>query len=196
MRVLAAAVLALAVGLQAGCDRSAEPAEPAKPVASPAVVAPVAAAPATATLAAPRGKFDAISTTAMGVTGDLSATDGGFAFSQGQTYGLEGVGTVGGADPYAVTKASFSSLINVPAAAVLDVFRVTKEDRAQARNGGFCGAAPTTFILTHEGVDSGGAPALFLIAFGGASAPSANSPENELCGTFMYAPSAGPPATK
>ncbi|MDP3494531.1 MAG: hypothetical protein Q8R82_15580 [Hyphomonadaceae bacterium] len=193
MRVLGPAVLAMLVALQAGCDRSAEP---AKPVASPTVVAPVTAARPTPTLAAPRGKFDAISTTAMGVTGDLSATEAGFAFSQGQTYGLEGVGTASGADPYAVTKASFSSLINVPDAAVLDVFRVTKEDHAQARNGGFCGAAPTTFIATHEGVDSSGAPALFLVAFSGASPPSGNSPENELCGTFMYAPSAGPPATK
>lgn len=193
MRVLGPAVLAMLVALQAGCDRSAEP---AKPVASPTVVAPVTAARPTPTLAAPRGKFDAISTTAMGVTGDLSATEAGFAFSQGQTYGLEGVGTASGADPYAVTKASFSSLINVPDAAVLDVFRVTKEDHAQARNGGFCGAAPTTFIATHEGVDTSGAPALFLVAFSGASPPSANSPENELCGTFMYAPSAAPPATK
>ena len=193
MRVLGPAVLAMLVALQAGCDRSAEP---AKPVASPTVVAPVTAARPTPTLAAPRGKFDAISTTAMGVTGDLSATEAGFAFSQGQTYGLEGVGTASGADPYAVTKASFSSLINVPDAAVLDVFRVTKEDHAQARNGGFCGAAPTTFIATHEGVDSSGAPALFLVAFSGASRPSGNSPENELCGTFMYGPSAAPPATK
>lgn len=193
MRVLAAAALAMLLALPAGCDRSAEP---AKPVPAQPVAAPVAAGVPTPTLASPRGKFDAISTTAMGVTGDLSATEAGFAFSQGQTYGLEGVGTVGGADPYAVSKASFSSLINVPDAAVLDVFRVTKEDHAQARNGGFCGAAPTTFIATHEGVDTSGAPALFLVAFSGASPPSANSPENELCGTFMYAPSAAPPATK
>jgi hypothetical protein len=195
MRVLAASAIALLGALQAGCGQpAAEQAEPAKPVQSP----PAAVSPATtaASVTAPQGKFDAISNTAMGVTGDLSATGGGFAFSQGQTYGLEGVGTAKGADPYAVTKASFSSLINVPDAAVLDVFRITKEDHAQARNGGFCGAEPTTFIVTHEGVDSGGGPALFLIAFSGASPPSGNSPENELCGTFMYAPSAGPPATK
>ena len=193
MRVLGAAALAMVVTLQAGCERSTEP---AVPVPSPAVVAPAAPSVSTPTVAAPRGEFDAISNTAMGVTGDLSATGARFAFSQGQTYSLEGVGAVRGADPYAVTKASFSSLINVPDAAVLEVFRITKEDHAQARNGGFCGAAPTTFIVTHEGVDSGGAPALFLVAFSGANPPSGKSAENELCGTFMYAPSTGPAATK
>lgn len=200
MRVVVAAALAMATVLLAGCNQAAKSAnEPSQSPAAP-VVAPVAiSAPSAVVMSAvtvPRGKFDAISNTAMGVTGDLSAADGGFAFSQGQTYSLEGVGEAKGADPYASTKASLASLINIADTAALKVFRVTSEDRARARNGGFCGAEPTTFIVTHEGVDGGGSPALFLIAFQGLKPPSATSPEADLCGTFMYAPSAGPPATK
>lgn len=184
-RMLVATALLAATVLQAGCDQGGKPAaEPVQPAPPATVLAPSPA------VTAPSGKFDAISSTAMGITGDLSAVDGGFAFSQGQAYSLEGAGEAKGADPYAVTKASLASLINVADTAVLKVFRVTKEDRAKARNGGFCGAEPTTFILTHEGVDSGGAPALFLIAFKGAGRPSATSPEADLCGAFMYAPSA------
>lgn len=195
MRVLVAAALAVATVSLAGCNQAAKPA--GEPSQSPeAVITPAAISTPSPIVTAPRGTFDAISNTAMGVTGDLSAADGDFAFSQGQTYRLEGVAEARGADPYASTKASLASLINIADTAVLKVFRVTGEDRARARNGGFCGAEPTTFILTHEGVDGGGSPALFLIAFKGPNPPSATSPEADLCGTFMYAPSAGPPATK
>ena len=65
MRVLAAVALAMVVTLQAGCERSTEP---AKPAPSSAAVAPAAASVSTQTQAAPRGGFDAISNTAMGVT--------------------------------------------------------------------------------------------------------------------------------
>lgn len=193
-----AILAAFAVCLQAGCDRAAEPASEPVPATEPAaatVAAPATASAATA-VTAPNGKFDAISNTAMGITGDLAAADGGFAFSQGQAYSLAGAGEVKAADPYATTGASFSSLINIPDAAELRLFRVIKEDPAKARNGGLCGADPATFIVTHEGVDSTGGPALFLLAFKGAAPPSSTSPETDLCGTFMYAPAAGGPATK
>lgn len=187
--------IALVVLVQAGCDRADKPAAApvvsAKP-AEPTPVMPAVAPPVTV----PIGKFDAISTTAMGVTGDLTATSDGFVFSQGQTYGLVGAGQAKGADSFATTGSTLASVLGVPATAELKVFRVTREDPAKARNGGFCGADPTTFILTSEGVDPGGAPALFLMAFKGANPPSATSAETDLCGTFMYAPSASPPATK
>lgn len=197
MRDLVATALVVATVCLAGCNQAAEPAaeQSPAPVAAPAVISAPSHVVSPA-VTAPRGKFDAISTTAMGVTGDLSAADGDFAFSQGQTYRLEAAGEAKGADPYASTKARLASLINIADTAVLKVFRVTSEDRARARNGGFCGAEPTTFILTHEGVDSGGSPALFLIAFQGPNPPSATTPEADLCGTFMYAPSTGSPATK
>lgn len=196
MRLSVLAALAAACILQTGCDRAATstagPVKPTETVAAPAV----AAAVATALVVVPSGKFDAISNTAMGVTGDLKAEDGVFTFAQGQTYSLEGAGAAKAGAPYATTKASLGSLINVPDTADLKVLRVTKEDPAKARNGGFCGAEPTTFIVSYEGGDGGGAPAMFLMAFKGANPPSAISPEGDLCGTFMYAPSAGQGATK
>lgn len=188
MRPAVLTALVLVAALQAGCDRGSTPAPAPAPVApvEPVVASPAIAAPVTA----PTGKFDAISTTAMGVTGDLTATSDGFVFSQGQTYGLVGAGQAKGADPFGATGSTLASVLGVPATAELKVFRVTKEDPGKARNGGFCGPDPTTFILTSDGVDPGGAPALFLMAFKGANPPSAASAETDLCGTFMYAPSA------
>lgn len=194
MHRIALVGLALAVLVQAGCDRADKPA--AEPVVSAESTLAAPAVPAPASVTLPTGKFDAISTTAMGVTGDLTATSDGFVFSQGQAYGLVGAGKAKGADPYGATGDTLASVLGVPSTAEMKVFRVTKEDPAKARNGGFCGADPTTFIITSEGVDSGGAPALFLMAFKGAKPPSGTSAETDLCGTFMYAPSAGPPATK
>ena len=190
MRDSVVGVLVFTAVLLAGCDRAAEPAR------EPAASAGPTPAPAAAAVTVPSGKFDAISNTAMGVTGDLTATGGDFVFAQGQTYSLAGAGEAKGADPYATTGANLASLINIPEAAELKVLRVTREDPAKARNGGFCGADPTTFVVTHEGVDSSGAPALFLVPFKGAAPPSAASPETDLCGTFMYAPAAGATQTK
>ncbi|KRB44585.1 hypothetical protein [Phenylobacterium sp. Root700] len=197
MRLSAFAALAVVGFIQTGCDRAAKPAsEPAKP-AETAAAPLIAPGPATGpAVVVPSGKFDAISNTAMGVTGDLRAEGGVFTFAQGQTYSLEGAGAAKAGDPYAVTKASLGSLINVPGTADLKVLRVTKEDPAKARNGGFCGADPTTFIVSYEGGDSSGASAMVLIAFKGPNPPSARSPEADLCGTFMYAPSTGQGATK
>ncbi len=186
MRSAIFTAIAFAGLAQAGCDRATAP--------TPAPVVAAESAPASPALpppvTVPTGKFDAISTTAMGVTGDLTGTSDGFVFSQGQTYGLVGTGQAKGADPFGATGDTLASMLGVPEAADLKVFRVTREDPAKARNGGFCGADSTTFILTSDGVDSGGAPALFLMAFKGANPPSATSAETDLCGTFMYAPSA------
>lgn len=186
-RAIAAPLIVLVL---AGCGRPEERAAPAAPVAeaAPATVAP----PATpvSTILAPEGQFDAISNTAMGVTGDLTGAAGALTFSQGQEYGLSGVATGKAADAYADTKASFASLINVPDAGEVRVFRVTREEKAKARNGGLCGADATTYVVTHQGVDSSGAPSLVLVAFKGAAAPGAATPEADLCGTYMYAPKA------
>lgn len=185
--------IALALGgvllLQAGCDR--------KPTTGPApTAAPVATSQTPsanlAPVTAPEGKFDAISNTALGVTGDMAAAGGILSFAQGQTYNLVGEGRLKGSDPYASTRASFASLIDAADGSDLQVFKVAKEDPAKARNGGFCGAGvATTYLVIHQGVDGGGSPALFVMAFKGAARPSVTSAEADLCGTFMYGPKAG-----
>lgn len=179
--------LGAAVVVLAACGRPAEKA-PEAPAAPAAETPPAAPTPA---VAIPEGRFEAITNTAMGVTGDLDAAGGTFKFAQGQSYGLAGEATLKAAAPYASTKASFASLINVPDTADLSVLKVTSEDKGAARNGGLCGADATTYLVTHRGVDGGGAPAFFVMAFKGAAAPSGASAETDLCGTFMYAPKAG-----
>lgn len=180
------AIGALAV---AGCDgkpAAVESSASGQEQASP----PPAATPPPA-LAMPQGRFEAITNTAMGVTGDLDASGREFRFAQGQAYRLAAVGRLKASAAYASTKASFASLINVPDTADLAVLKVESEDKGKARNGGFCGADRTTFLVAHRGVDGGGSPAFFLMAFKGVAAPSESSPESDLCGTFMYAPKGG-----
>jgi hypothetical protein len=177
----------------AACERATPAAEPAQPdvavIATPASAPKAAPAPDTATV--PQGEFDAISNTAMGVTGALTSAGGVLTFEKGQSYAIESVALARGADPYDASKASFASLINTAADAELRIFRVAKEDKGEARNGGLCGAESTTYVVAHQGVDSGGAPALFLVAFKSAPPPGATTEERDLCGTFMYAPKGG-----
>lgn len=173
----------------AACDRKPMDIPARAPAAADPAATPAAPGPSpAAAISTPSGEFDAISNTAMSVTGSFTAAGGKLAFEQGQTYGLSGVSALKAADPYAATKASFASLINVPDAADLSVFKVVSEDPGQARNGGFCGKTPTTYLVAHNGVDGTGQPAYVIIAFSGAAPPSATSAETELCGTFMYAP--------
>lgn len=168
----------------AGCDRKQPDAEPQP--AAPAATAPAAAS--AAAVSVPEGRFEALSNTAMGVTGDLEAAGGQLKFGQGQTYTVTGAGVLKAAAAYASTKASFASLINVPDAADLTVLKVDGEDPAKARNGGFCGTDKTTWLVVHQGVDGGGSPALFVMAFKGLVPPGETSAETDLCGTFMYGP--------
>ncbi|MBB3890257.1 hypothetical protein GGQ61_000954 [Phenylobacterium haematophilum] len=182
-----AALACLSLLLAAGCDR-----KPAEPPAAPPASVPVAEAPAPAApVVGLEGAYAAISNTAVGVTGDLTASAGTLRFAQGQSYRLEGVSTLKGARAYASTQGSFAGLIDVPDTADLSLFKVMAEDPGKARNGGLCGATPTTYLVTYVGVDGSGAAGLFVIAFSGQAAPGANSPEAELCGTFMYAPKTG-----
>jgi hypothetical protein len=183
--------IALALGamlmLQAGCDR-----KPAAPPSEPAAAPVAAPAPVVVPATPPEGEFDAISNTALGVTGAMTAADGELTFAQGQAYSVSGEGRLKGAAPYASTKATFASLINVADAADLQVLKVTREEPGKARNGGFCGkGVATTYLVTHEGVDVGGSPALFVIAFKSGAPPSEATAEGDLCGAFMYGPKAG-----
>lgn len=183
-RVRALLAVGTLAAVLAACDRK-------QPDAAPASAAPTAPAPAATSAAAvsvPEGRFVALSNTAMGVTGDLEAAAGRFKFGQGQTYAVSGVGVLKAAAAYASTKASFASLINVPDAADLTVLKVDSEDPGKARNGGFCGADKTTWLVTHHGVDGGGSPALFVVAFKGLVPPGETSAETDLCGTFMFGP--------
>lgn len=188
-----ALALSASLLMLSACERAAPATEPAQaeaPVtATPASAPQTAPAPDTATV--PQGEFDAISNTAMGVTGGLTSAGGVLTFEKGQSYAIESVALARGADPYDSSKASFASLINTPVDAELRIFRVAKEEKGAARNGGLCGADSTTYVVAHQGVDSGGAPALFLVAFKSAPPPGATTDERDLCGTFMYAPKEG-----
>ena len=185
-----ALALSAALMMLSACERAAPAAAPAE--SDVAVTRPEpAAAPAPDTATVPQGEFDAISNTAMGVTGALTSAGGVLTFEKGQSYAIESVALARGVDPYDASKSTFSSLINTPADAELRIFRVAKEDRGGTRNGGLCGTDSTTYVVAHQGQDSAGAPALFLMAFKSAPPPGATTDERDLCGTFMYAPKEG-----
>ena len=138
--------------------------------------------------APPAGKFDAMSNTAISITGDLTAVDDTLKFDQGQVYRIAGASLAKGGDRFASSGATWSKMMNIPEQAEVRVFRIIVEDRGIARNGGFCGPQSATFLAIHQGVDGSGSPALFINAFKGEQPPSPASDETDLCGTFMYAP--------
>ena len=179
--LIAAAALALGA-----CQRKAEP--PVGVEEEPPAPA-VAAKGATRVLpAAPVGAFDAISNTAMSITGGLTAGDGGLKFDQGQRYTITGQALAKGGDRFAASGATWSALMNVAEGAEVAIFRIATEDRGLSRNGGFCGQESATFLAMHRGVDRSGAPALFIAAFKGEQSPGPAGSEASLCGTFLYAP--------
>jgi len=182
MRLGIVSVALAAVALSA-CQRKAEP-----PMATEAPAAKAATPPAPAP---PSGKFDAISNTAMSVTGDLTASEDMLKFDQGQHYRVVGDSVAKGDDRFASSGATWSALMNIGEQAEVGIFRIVTEDPGLARNGGFCGKESATFLAIHQGADGGGAPALFVDAFTGEQPPGPTGAEANLCGTFMYAPQAG-----
>jgi hypothetical protein len=173
MRVL---ILALALTLAACAEPPA-----VQPEASPA---PAAAAPAPAPPAI-TGAFTAMSTTAMGVTGDLDITPDVLWFARGfrieggridaslgpNTDLSAGGGTIAdGSGNTSVTEVELRRVENVRIA-------------ADARNPTLCGGATVTHVILARGAD-----ALSVLMFSGADAPGPNAHDTQLCGIYNYFP--------
>lgn len=180
-RVAALLLSALVLGAlpHAGCGQPADrPGESASPASAPATPAPPAIT----------GAFDAISTTAMGITGDLTLTDRALTFSRGTAYTTESAGSAPASANYAADDAgSWAALLGVSLEGLVEVRRVTGETvGAEAPNGGLCGRNTVTFVALAHGGEIAGTAALKLAAFQGATMPGPQTDATALCGTFTY----------
>lgn len=168
--VLAAAALALAA-----CT-------PAPPEAPPAPPPPdVADAAPTALLT---GAFAATSTTAMGVTGDLTVEPTRLSFGKGFLLETETAGLV---DVTTLTKMdgdSFAKTMTLPTSLAMELRRVIKvTNAADAAPQPLCGAAaPTWVALAYDTPVT----AVSMGVFSGIDAPSPAGIDTTLCGTFTY----------
>lgn len=170
MRVL---ILALALTLAACAEPPA-----VQPEAAPA---PEAAAPAPPAIT---GAFTAMSTTAMGVTGDLDITPDVLSFARG--FRIEGGRIDASLGPNTDLSAGGGTIADGSGnTSVTDVeLRRVENVRvaADARDPTLCGAGGT---VTHV-ILARGAEALSVLMFSGADAPGPNAHDTQLCGIYNY----------
>lgn len=131
--------------------------------------------------AIPPGVYEAISTTAAGITGNLTISDATLDFDRDLHYRTEILRSASAADEYAAGAGAWSDLLNAPSGAQVELRRVTSSGTS-APGVGLCAESPATFLALIADQDGG----LKVAAFkGGEPGPSANAAD--LCGTFLYA---------
>jgi hypothetical protein len=154
----------------------------------PTVGTPAPAAPAPPLPRLLTGSFDAISTTATGITGDLTLTVTTLTFSQGLTYETTPAASVQASGLFAKNAGTWANLLAVDTGSTIEVRAVESEAvGAQATNGGLCAPDKTTFIALTSVSGSTDSPVLKMAAFKSTVVPGAEADENDLCGTFTYA---------
>jgi len=163
----------------AACGQTTAPA--------PETAATSAEAPASTAFVA---HYDAISNTAMSITGALDLAPDVLSFEKG--FRIEGARTetmlmpdadlsAGGGTARDVT--GNTNILNMEVRHV-DLVRVA----ADARDPQLCGEGQTvSHVIVAHGTET-----LSLLVFSGADAPGPNAHSSQLCGTFNYALAAGP----
>lgn len=149
--------------------------------------APEAAAPLP--VAAPQspvqpGVYEALSTTAAGITGNLTLSPEALVFALDQRYDTAAATLTAASTDYGAGAGTFADLLSVPAEDMLEVRAVTNVTLGDGAHGStLCGADPVTHVALAAGEDG----ALKVAAFKGASAPGPQANAADLCGTFLYA---------
>lgn len=175
----------------AGCGKSTPSdetiSEPANEEAAANAVTPqIAIKPATPVPPTPlSGKFEAVSTTAMGVTGDLTAAPGSFTFDMDQSYSVGPPSEVDAATAYDRSGDNWADLLIVPKDAKVTIWWVVTQEigKGAGSNGGLCGSGGIVHYIATATKDD----QLQLAAFKGNAAPGPDAPETQLCGTYNYA---------
>lgn len=135
--------------------------------------------------------YEAISNTAMSITGNLRLSAEQLIFARDLSYRTGPGAPIAAADAYAKGAGSWASLLNLSSGARIELRRVREEQVGkQAPNGGLCGTRKTTFIVLATSEDPAIGTSLKLAAFSGATPPGPSANAAALCGTFTYAPAA------
>lgn len=151
-----------------------------------------APAASTAASTAILGIYQAVSETAMAITGDVTVDETSLRFSQGHAYVTQVVGPLEPGTPLDAAGSDLSIALALDAEQTLEAIEVRRvasaELAATARNpGGLCGPQSVTHVLlvvsqpSEEHTQS-----LWAAAFTGPDAPGPEAKQSELCGTFLY----------
>lgn len=182
MRSAAAAVaMVAAAGVLASCGP--------RPQAQEEPAAPASAAPAAVEML---GIFEAVSNTAMGMTGDITVDETSLRFEQGHVYATEVIGPLQPGEPLDAQGADLSLTLGLGAdqdVEAIEVRRIASAAGAAAASaaGGLCGETGATHVvLVISAPTEGQAQSLWLAAFAGEDAPGPSAKDAALCGAFLY----------
>lgn len=133
------------------------------------------------------GSYQAVSRTAMGITGNLTLATDHLSFELDQIYETALVAHRPASEDYAKGAGSFAEILLIPETATVEVRRISTEKVGlKAPNGGLCGPAKTTFVALASAPDFSGEAALRLAAFKSATPPGPDGDPADLCGTFNW----------
>lgn len=178
---LRAILLALALG---ACGQAQHPPAPSEPAATTTITDNTSDVAGGDTI---QGPFNAVSTTATGITGDMSFTDTQVSFMNGILLRTTHEATYSAYDPMAQDGDLFDLAAPGDDDRTVDLRRVsaqqiTDDERSE---GGLCGRGvdPTFVALVHDQPIT----TLAVIAFTGEDAPGRNATNSEVCAVFTYA---------
>jgi len=150
---------------------------------SPAPQSPPEAAIA-ASPAPLEGHFDATSTTAMGITGDLTASATRLSFANGFALATAQLGVLDAATPIGEDEESFLVALSAPTSTSVELRRVTQDLRpTDLAIQPPCGTAAPTFVALATDAPR---KTVTMAVFSGPDAPGPEAANSALCGTFRY----------
>lgn len=134
------------------------------------------------------GKFTAISSSAMAITGDLDLSADAARFAMDQSYQTRTPTRVAASTRFSSGASDWAGLLGVQRDATVEIRHVTEQKVGKAApNGSLCGTEPVSYIA-FANVPAGDDAGLRVAAFQGKQAPGPQAAEADLCGTFLYAP--------
>lgn len=171
--MLGAALLALAA-----CGDGKTPKE--EPKELPTVVEPTPSAP----FPALTGIFSATSSTAMGMTGDLSVIAERVTLAKGEQFETAPATEVSATTRLSATGASFAETAVGPTGLTVELRKVTAASVAEGEKPQkVCGAAPVTYVaFAYDAAHA----TVVMLPFSGDEAPGDTATKSTLCGTFTY----------
>lgn len=151
---------------------------------SPPPVPPPPEPPAAPAAIALEGQFSATSTTAMGITGDLTVSANRLSFGKGFMLDTAPAAPIEVTSPVLKGGESFASTMTLPTSLTIELRSITTLTRAaDAGPQPLCGPeAPTFVALAHDTP----ATAVSMAVFSGPDAPGPEAVNSTLCGTFTY----------
>lgn len=177
MRTGLAVIAVATLSLLAACGPKEKPVEP-----PPEVTAPVAEeAPAFNPLT---GIFTATSTTAMGITGDLSVIAERVTLAKGEQFETAPATSISSTTKIAADGKSFAETYVGPVNLQVELRKVTGSSVAEGTTPQkLCGRTPVTYLAFAY---DEGPKVVSMLAFSGEDAPGDTATKSSLCGTFAY----------